>query len=178
MKNKFAEILHSTFSIIALLGVIFLSSFVVVNLNPVSLRPEDNLVGPSVAGVSTSQTKLSFINTANESVGYKTGFEIIDDKRFYKAQFNKPQSSVEDNFIKIQNSTSVDGAFLIEAKLPFEVSDYIKITIRDENDTIYLNNLEKRVISLPKNSERNFSIEYKLLVPINFDFEILFEITN
>lgn len=178
MKNKFAEILHSTFSIIALMGVVFLSSFVVLNLNPVSIKPEDNIIGPRVAGVSTSQTKLTFINTAKESINYRTGIEIIDSKRFYKASFDKPQNSLTDNFLKIQNSTTLDGAFLIEAKLPYEVSDYIKITIRDENDTIYLNNLEKRLISLPKNSERNFSIEYKLLVPINFDFEILFEITN
>lgn len=178
MNHKFSEIIHSAFSIFALIGVISLSAFVVMHLNPISTVQEAAVIGPSIAGVSTSNQRLNFINIAEESSNYKTELKNIPENINYIANFDNAKAIITDGFLKIQNASENDGAFSIEALIPSALVNKVKIQIEDENDLIYLNNLESKRISVGKNSERTFRIRYSFEEQINYKFNITFKIVN
>ena len=178
MNRNFPEIFHSAFSLTALLAIIGFSSFVVMNLNPVAMSEEKVTQGPNVAGVSTDAVPLRFINIANESKNYKTSLVENSEDITYLSDFSGSSNEVKDKFIKVQNTGELNGAFQIEVYVPYEVRDLVEIRISDKDDVIILNNQERKRISVIKNSERNFQISYRFSKPINFDFQIKFDIIN
>lgn len=178
MNTKISELLQSIFSISALLGIICISAFIVTNLNPIAISEDVTVQGPNVAGVSTSYQSLNFINTASENSTYKTQLIKTSSKVEYIANFLSGENKFQDGFLNIQNTSSNNASFQIEVQIPEPLKNIIKVSIEDEKDLIHLNNLEKRVISVDKNSERKFKIDYTFNNPINFSFEIKFKIFN
>lgn len=178
MKGQFSEVVQSSFSIIALLGIIVVSSFVVLNLNPVALQEDPQLQGPRVAGLSTNIQSLSFINTAGESAIYRTELKAAPELVAYKATFSKADLTMKDNFIKVQNASDSTSGFSIKAIVPTNLSKIIKVSLSDSVDLIYLNDNQPKRVTLDPRSERSFQVTYSLTRPINFGFQIDFEITN
>lgn len=178
MNRHFSEILQSTFSIFAFIGIIVISATVVLNLNPVAISEDAAEVGPKVAGISTNIQSLNFINTAYESENYKTQLDSSPERVVYSASFDKFTSEFGDQFLKIQNTSPNSGGFSIVAVYPSKLSDIIQISIIDTKDVIYLKNNEARRISVDANSERSFIVNYALTQPINYSFKIDFVITN